>query len=191
MLLARHNYEVERIDTLLDGVSVERSLEIGCGYGRLSVIFGRHSLQHIGIDINEEALSMARMSYPRIDFRLERAEALPFENDAFGLICTWTVLQHIPDDRLPAVAREISRVLGPGGILLMCEETRSPGVEIGHTWHRTVQSYDEMFATLTLHHHSEIDQLNRIPGMESPGEVMMFVSEGAGSAFGVTDQSIG
>src|SRR5689334_16032289 len=43
LLLARHNYEVQAIHRALEGIKASRSLEIGCGYGRLSPAIAEHS----------------------------------------------------------------------------------------------------------------------------------------------------
>jgi SAM-dependent methyltransferase len=174
LLLARHNYETETIDRALKDLQVPRSLEIGCGFGRLSMAIGRHATTCVAVDINEDALTSARIAYPHIDYRVARADDLPFDDASFGLVCTWTVLQHIPPSRFPLAAREILRVLDGTGTLLMCEETRLPNASSTHTWHRTVTDYEEAFAPLRLRSHDSIPSIDRIPGMVSPGEVMVF-----------------
>ena len=173
-LLARHNHEVRRIQLELSGMSVARSLEIGCGFGRLSMTLAAHSREHIAIDINESALAAARQSYPGIQFRQGSTMRLPFPNQHFDLVCTWTVMQHIRPESIGKVAREIRRVLAPGGSLLICEETRDPEGSGGHTWHRSVGDYEILLRPLKLIHHSHISEIDLIPGMVSPGEVFMF-----------------
>jgi SAM-dependent methyltransferase len=174
MLLARHNFESAYIRRLLDGVHAERSLEIGCGFGRLSPVFAEFSDAHLGVDINPAALALARTTYPDLEFRDSSVTALPFEDDRFGLISTWTVVQHVPPDRIERAAAEILRVLAPGGTLLICEETRYPEAPGQHTWHRAVDVYRELFAPLELLFEQDIHEIDRLAGMESPGHVMLF-----------------
>ena len=174
MLLARHNYELGRIHRELDDLSATRSLEFGCGFGRLSMAFASHSQEHIAVDINAEALEIAQATYPSIDFRLVGPNRLPFPDDYFDLAVTWTVLQHVRPEHIGSVAQEIRRVLSPGGTLLICEETRDPAGSGGHTWHRTVATYEEILAPLSLVRHGLIDEIAALPGMESPGDVMVF-----------------
>ena len=69
MLLARHNFELIRIRELLNGPGFNISLEIGCGFGRLSLAFAEHSMHHVAVDINNNAMTLARSTYPNIDFR--------------------------------------------------------------------------------------------------------------------------
>jgi SAM-dependent methyltransferase len=181
LLLARHNYELARIHRELRDVHARRGLEIGCGFGRLSMAFAEHSQAHIAIDINEEALAAARTSYPGIDFRPAGALALPFPDCHFDLLVTWTVIQHIRPQQIGTAASEIRRVLAPGGTLLICEETRDPDGSGGHTWHRSVQTYERILSPLRLVRHGLIDEIAAVPGMESPGEIMVFVADPSGT----------
>jgi SAM-dependent methyltransferase len=57
------------------------------------------------------------------DLRVGDAESLPYEDSSFDLVYSWGVIHHSPDT--PRAAREILRVLKPGG------EFR---VMVYHTW---------------------------------------------------------
>ena len=68
----------------------------------------------------------------------------------------------------------------PLGTLLMSEETwlaGQPPTRNAHTWHRTVDSYRALFPSFTLISDAFIDQIDRMPGMTSPGRVMLFRGE--------------
>ena len=132
LLFARHHYETAVIDQLLGDANVQRSLEFGCGFGRLTSTFVRLSGHHTAIDIDEKALAAARAAYPDYSFRLFDGRRLPFADDAFDLVVSWTVLQHITPEFIEDALVEILRVLGSGGRLLLCEETRSPGDPTQH-----------------------------------------------------------
>ena len=174
MLLARHNYETRRIASALSGIRASRSLEVGCGFGRLSLTIAEHSDAHTAIDINRDALDLAQASYPRIDFQYGSAESLPFLDATFDLLVTWTVLQHVRPERIDRACSELVRVLASGATVLLCEETARPHDSGGHTWHRTVQDYERLLSPLTLVTHGTIVEIESIPGMESPGEIMVF-----------------
>lgn len=178
LLLARHNYEVACIRRLRRGKEIGRSLEIGCGYGRLTPTFAEFSAEHTAIDINPDALAKARQAYPDYDFRRASATELPFPDSQFDLVTTWTVLQHIPPDRIGAACGELRRVLAPGGTLLLCEETRladQPLSRRPHTWHRRSEDYEQLLAPLEQTYCSDIAEISRLPGMESPGTVMVWI----------------
>lgn len=181
MLLARHNYECATIREALNGLYATRSLEVGCGYGRLTPIFAAFSSEHVAIDINEDALNRARLTYPDFIFQFGSATDLPFPTANFELATTWTVLQHVPPDRIESACHELVRVLDPHrGLLLICEESRYPDQidPRAHTWHRRVNEYEALLQPLALRHTSTIEQIDRLPGMESPGTVMVFGPKG-------------
>lgn len=185
MLLVRHNYETTYIRRLLTGRSASRSLEIGCGFGRLTPTFASFSDDHIAIDINPAALEMARTSYPQLQFRQVSATELPFLPASFDLITTWTVLQHVPPDRIAQACAEIVRVLAPGGTLLICEETRhatAPAIARAHTWHRQAEEYARLLEPLVLDYSSNIEELETISARDSPGTVMRWRSPKPGPA---------
>jgi SAM-dependent methyltransferase len=173
-LFARHHYETARIRELLADKKVQCSLEFGCGYGRLSPTFASLSARHTAIDINAEALAAARVAYPALDFQLSRGSELAFPDDTFDLVVSWTVLQHVPPERIDGVVSELRRVLTAEGSALLCEEARDPDPDTRHCWHREPSFYEERFAPLRLTHSSYMDEIDRIPGMTSPGRVMFF-----------------
>src|SRR3990172_10936881 len=46
-------------------------------------------------------------------------EILPYKDNSFDGICAYAVFEHIPNDKIPNVLKEIHRVLKPGGILFI------------------------------------------------------------------------
>jgi SAM-dependent methyltransferase len=174
ILLARHNYEVAIIRRLLRARTIRRSLELGCGFGRLSPTFAELSQDHTAVDINASALQAARIAYPELDFREVDGDHLPFANDTFDLLATWTVAQHIPPQKIDHAMSEIRRVLRPDGIVLLCEETRPAERPAAHVWPRDESFYSGRLQPLALTHSAFIEEIDRLPGMFSPGRVMLF-----------------
>ena len=86
-------------------------LEIGCGTGRLlRALAGLTALgRAAGVDPEPEMLARAGS----LDVRLGRAERLPLDAGAFDLAFLWLAFHHVQDK--PAAAREMLRVLRPGG----------------------------------------------------------------------------
>jgi ubiquinone/menaquinone biosynthesis C-methylase UbiE len=174
MLFARHSYETAVIRRLVGDKSVHRSLEFGCGFGRLTQTFADLSAHHTAIDINADALATARVTYPHLEFVHSTGGRLPFDDAIFDLIVSWTVLQHVPPGLIDATLADLVRVLSPKGRILLCEETRSAGEPTRHSWHREPAFYEERLASLRVTYSAYIDQIDLIPGLVSPGRVMLF-----------------
>ena len=90
---------------------VVKILEIGCGLGHnleLLKEFGSYSLT--GIDIQEYALSKARVKYQGIDFINGDCANLPFDDREFDLVFSRVTLIHIHPEEIKRVAEEMMRV---------------------------------------------------------------------------------
>ena len=86
-------------------------LEVGCGTGNQLIALAEMGFNNFaGIDINQEAVEIARERLPGADIRLGTATDLPFNADRFGLVYTSALLIHIPPAEISAVQREIARV---------------------------------------------------------------------------------
>ena len=104
------------LDPLLASRKVTRALEAGCGAGYLARLLQRErGLPLIAMDYSGEGLRFAR------DFGVERATQadllrLPFPDGAFDLVFNMDVLQQLPRGLERQAARELARVLRPGGL---------------------------------------------------------------------------
>lgn len=127
---------------------VAASLEVGCGYGRLTPWLSTVSGSVHGVDPNEDVLAQARRLYPQIEFRSELAQDLSYPDGAFDLVVSLTTLHHIPPDRIEGAAAEIRRVLAPGGLLVVGEQTASLGRD--SAWGRPESEYERLFDPLEL-----------------------------------------
>jgi SAM-dependent methyltransferase len=94
------------------------TLEVGCGEGRVARDLSARRHRVTAIDASPSLLAAARAADPGGDYRLARAEALPFEAGSFDLVVAYNVLMDVDD--LPAVVGEIARVLAPAGRLCAC-----------------------------------------------------------------------
>lgn len=102
----------------LDG---RRLLDFGCGAGRLSGWFLDRGARYRGVDLSPGMLELARERHLRADFRLLEGSRLPFDDSAFDLTASVTVLHHNPYPRQPEILYQLLRVLRPGGLLLLLE----------------------------------------------------------------------
>jgi ubiquinone/menaquinone biosynthesis C-methylase UbiE len=106
---------VESVRSLLP---CEAFLDAGCGDGRYLAALEAELPERIaGIDIAERILETARARVPRADLRQANLESLPFEDAEFDLVLSSQVIEHVLD--APAAARELARVVRPGGRLVI------------------------------------------------------------------------
>jgi ubiquinone/menaquinone biosynthesis C-methylase UbiE len=116
-------------------------LDGGMGPGRLCMELERCGWQAYGIDLSEEMVELARRRLPHARERLLQGsvEALPFEDDRFDAVVAMGVLEYVDD--VPAVLRELERVLRPGGrIVVSIPNSRSAyGVARRHLWNPLIR----------------------------------------------------
>ncbi len=99
-------------------------LDIGTGTGRMLELFAPLARESIGIDSSRAMLNVARgrlaaPEYAHVRLRLAEATALPLEDGAADFITIHQVLHYL--DRPAQALREASRVLKPGGRLLVVD----------------------------------------------------------------------
>lgn len=135
--------------------SPTRSLEVGCGYGRLTPWIAETTTEHYAVDLSRSLLSAARREYPDVRFQRARAESLPFPDDAFDLAVTWGVLNHVPSAAIDAATDELDRVVTPGGTLVISEAT--DGTPDPRWEYRSIEEWRSLFAprSLAWHTHTE------------------------------------
>ena len=107
------------LDPLIAGRRFRRALEAGCGTGHFAqALTGRYGLCVFPVDLEWEGLRRGQRLGVE---RLAQADvaALPFPAEAFDLAVSMDVIVHFPRGREEPAARELARVLAPGGILAM------------------------------------------------------------------------
>lgn len=102
----------------------ERILDVGTGAGHTALAFAPRVASVVAVDLIEEMLETGRrlageQGIGNVTFAAADAAALPFPDASFDLVTCRYAAHHFPDPR--AVAREWSRVLKPGGRLLLID----------------------------------------------------------------------
>ncbi len=105
----------------------ERVLDIGCGDGLQTLLFGEHVGHITGIDVNSSFIADAR-SYAagfshkaNADFEDRPLEKIGFDADSFDLIFSVCVIEHI--DNHEEVLQECLRILKPGARIIFTVDT--------------------------------------------------------------------
>jgi ubiquinone/menaquinone biosynthesis C-methylase UbiE len=107
-------------------------LDIGCGTGTLAIAATRHvgpTGEVYGIDPSTQMIARASRKALKAGahavFELAVAEKLPFPDSRFDVVLSTLMLHHLPRSTRQECAREIRRVLKPGGRVLAVDFGRA------------------------------------------------------------------
>lgn len=93
--------------------------DLGCGPGQVARYLHDSGVDTLGLDLSPEMVAQARRLSPDIPFSQGSMLALPFDDASLGGIAAFYSVIHILRPQLPAVFKEIWRVLRPGGAVLV------------------------------------------------------------------------
>ena len=114
---------------------ITRAYDVGCGFGRLTPVLSEFASVVVGFEREATLIATARQLLPALEFiEVASLETLPAPDASAELVMTFTVLQHMSDEAAEAVTVEMTRVLAPGGHILVVEET-DPSLEAGDVTH--------------------------------------------------------
>lgn len=114
------------LDCLKDGKPTMRILDIGCGYGRLSLPLVKKfpQAQISGMDISPNYVKLYRENTGRDAF-IGAIDAIPAELGTFDYIIVVTVLMYLPEERVTEVFSGLFAHLNPGGKIIIIEPSQS------------------------------------------------------------------
>jgi ubiquinone/menaquinone biosynthesis C-methylase UbiE len=125
LLLGKEGTFRERLVLLAALEPGESVLDIGCGTGSLAMAAKRRvgpSGTVQGIDASPEMIARARRKARKagldVTFTTGVVEALPFPDGHFDAVLSTLMLHHLPREPRQQCAREMRRVLKPGGRVL-------------------------------------------------------------------------
>ncbi len=95
-----------------------RTLEVGCGEGRVSRDLAARGHRVVGLDGSPTMVRLAQEAHPDGEYVLADAAALPFDDDAFDLVVAYNSLMDIQD--MPGAVAEAARVLERGRPFCVC-----------------------------------------------------------------------
>ncbi|MFI1799364.1 class I SAM-dependent DNA methyltransferase [Streptomyces sp. NPDC020379] len=93
--------------------------ELGCGPGYVTAHLRDLGLDAFGVDLSPAMITQAREAYPGLRFEVGSMDALDMVDGALGGIVSWYSVIHTPPEVMASYFAEFSRVLAPGGHLLL------------------------------------------------------------------------
>ena len=148
---ARLYAEIKLLNEAIGDYHAKRSIEIGCGYGRLTPWIAEHSDQHYAIEPESTLLNDALKLHPTVKFQQAKAQKLPFPDGFFDLCVSWTVLGHVLPKELSIAVDEIKRVCAPEAIIVLAEGVGN--VKSNKFWQHPLEEYKMLFSPWKLTHH--------------------------------------
>ncbi|KND50650.1 MAG: hypothetical protein ABA06_04285 [Parcubacteria bacterium C7867-001] len=104
------------LDTFIE-LSGEKVIDIGSGPGRDGLLLQQAAKEVVCIDASE---AMVKLSSERgLKSVLAGFDSLPFENESFDGVWSYTALLHIPKKSVDTPLQEVSRILKPSGIFAL------------------------------------------------------------------------
>ncbi|MDX6723387.1 MAG: hypothetical protein QOD73_1791 [Solirubrobacteraceae bacterium] len=89
------------LDELFERADPQSLLDVGCGEGVLTEKWARRlgDKRVVGIDLDDPQLhaEWVNRTAPNLEYRVMKAENLPFSDDAFDVATAIEVLEHVPD----------------------------------------------------------------------------------------------
>ena len=131
----------------------ERVLDIGCGTGTLAIRAARAApgVSVTGLDADETILARARRKAADasldIEFDQGMADSLPYPDASFDLVLSTLFFHHLPDETKHETARELVRVLRPGGRFVVGDLGRPQDPLMRVAVRATVQMLDGVATT--------------------------------------------
>jgi 2-polyprenyl-3-methyl-5-hydroxy-6-metoxy-1,4-benzoquinol methylase len=94
-------------------------LDLGCNWGRWTIAASRAGFRATGIDPARKAVEAARRVAGQLgvdaEYVVGDARELPFPDESFDVVFSYSVLQHLAKDDVRRAIEGIRRVLRPGG----------------------------------------------------------------------------
>ena len=122
-------FPLEYAYSLLPDMENKTVLDYGCGSGDNTVLLAQRGGKVIGVDISPELIEVAekRMAANALtaDLRVGSAHDLPLEDNSVDVVFGMAILHHLD---LELSAKEVHRVLKPGGRAIFLEPVRNSKV---------------------------------------------------------------
>jgi SAM-dependent methyltransferase len=112
--------------------------DMGCGPGQVARYLRDAGANVFGLDLSPRMLEQAREFNPDIHFVVADMTSRYFQDGVLAGIAAFYAIVNLPKESLPAVFKEMHRVLQPEGLLLLAFHSGDEIVHLDELWGRPV-----------------------------------------------------
>lgn len=94
-------------------------VDVGCGPGTITAYLRSIGMSVSGIDLSPQMVDVARRDHPGLRFQVGSMSALDLADASVAGVVAWYSIIHTPPEALTEQLAELTRVLVPGGHLLL------------------------------------------------------------------------
>jgi len=146
--------------------------DLGCGPGHVTEYLGRFNANVIGLDLSAGILKEARARHSEIVFVQGNMLNLPFAAAKLAGIVAFYSIIHFDNNQVARAFAEMSRVLKPGGLVLLGVHVGREVVHVDELWGIPVDfdaayfDLRELSGNLEIHGFTVIETVQREPHPE-------------------------
>ena len=146
--------------------------DLGCGPGHITEYLRRFNANVIGLDVSPRILKEAHARHPEIIFLHGNMLTLPFAGKKLAGIIAFYSIIHFDGDQLTRAFAEMSRVLKPGGFVLIGLHVGREVVHVDELWGIPVDfdaaffELGDLIDNLEIHGFRVIETVQRDPHPE-------------------------
>lgn len=146
--------------------------DLGCGPGHVTEYLSRFNANVIGLDLSPGILKEARARHPEIIFLQGNMLNLPFAAAKLAGIIAFYSIIHFDNNQVARACAEMSRVLKPGGLVLLGVHVGREVVHVDELWGIPVDfdaallDLDELVGNLEMHGFKVMETVQREPRPE-------------------------
>ena len=99
-------------------VENKRVLDLGCNTGYGTEMLFRSAKKVVGVDVSEKAIVSAENQHGHLGIQFQKinGKTLPFDDEAFDVVVSFQVIEHIVDYK--KFIDEIKRIITPEGVII-------------------------------------------------------------------------
>lgn len=119
--LADLPFERWLLDRVATAVGAHPVADVGCGPGHVAAYLAAQGARAVGYDLTPAMVEQARRLHPEVPVEVLDLHRIlkPRDDDGWGAVLAWYSLIHLAPSELPEAVGALTRVLRPGGWLVL------------------------------------------------------------------------